>query len=641
MSEYRRKSNLGMNTMEQTEAQWAADSRVFDVNVVLVCTDGSNQGKHKMADGLKTWAQLSFVDTGGGGGGQLTADELAAINGSASPSAANVVITTSALTAGLATKEDRFIQFFQATIDGVLHNFKPNFIIGGKMSWVADEDATAVFFFDNSGAGFWKLDIGPSGVAVASDAGDEADPTAVPSWDLTGITLVVGPQVYGPTSQEAIEGLAQRYQVGKTLYVDATLGDDDTAIKGREDKPYETCTAAKAAAVSGDLIKVRPGTYNEKNLLKNGVNWYFETGAIVRYANDAQGFIFDDGADGTDAAVVCSIDGHGLFQWVNDYATATDHFGVLRVEKSGSIVRINGKRIEQLGNNFQFGWTILQYNGLIYSTLSDGIFSEAGSYNLGWHGGTAHLNAHRIEGGDIAWAGDSVGGDWYINAQKINLTSADIGIAAISEDTVGAIWITTEVLKASSQKLVQVGAKVYITAQKIWHTGTGAMFETGGSSLWVTAQKLTSASGVYFVNEGGDCKAIIDAQQYECLLAGAEASGYGMFYNEGADLTLRGGKVTITNAGETQVGVTHVSGSTRMIAVVMDFGGNDQKDSNPISVSAAGLVLDHCTLIAPAGADSITAGSAVDVVSYGSYANTAVDGNVTVDGLLTVGAYVA
>lgn len=143
---------------------------------------------------------------GGGGADELTADELDAINGAASPSASNVFSTAD----DLDTKEDLFVRFFQATIDGVLHNFKPNFVIGGKMSWVADEDATAVFFYDNSGAGFWKLDIGPSGVAVASDAGDEADPTAVPSWDLTGITLVVGPQVYGPTSQEAIEGLAQK-----------------------------------------------------------------------------------------------------------------------------------------------------------------------------------------------------------------------------------------------------------------------------------------------------------------------------------------------------------------------------------------------------------------------------------------------
>jgi len=167
---------------------------------------------------------------GGGGTDELTADELAAINGAASPSASNVVVTTSALTAGLATKEDLFIQFFQATIDGVLHKFKPNFIIGGKMSWVADEDPTAVFFYDNSGAGFWKLDIGVSGVAVASSAGNEADPTAVPAYTLTGITLVVGPRVYGSTSQQAIEALTKAMELGKYRGKRTFSGTTDTLV---------------------------------------------------------------------------------------------------------------------------------------------------------------------------------------------------------------------------------------------------------------------------------------------------------------------------------------------------------------------------------------------------------------------------
>jgi hypothetical protein len=53
---------------EQTEAQWAVDGRVFDVNVVLVPTDGSNKGKHKLADGIRTYAELSFVENTSSGG---------------------------------------------------------------------------------------------------------------------------------------------------------------------------------------------------------------------------------------------------------------------------------------------------------------------------------------------------------------------------------------------------------------------------------------------------------------------------------------------------------------------------------------------------------------------------------------------
>ncbi len=66
-----RKTTLNAMTVEQSEAQWAADSRVFDVNKMLVPSDGPNQGKHKLADGIRTYAQLSFVDTGIGGTGTI------------------------------------------------------------------------------------------------------------------------------------------------------------------------------------------------------------------------------------------------------------------------------------------------------------------------------------------------------------------------------------------------------------------------------------------------------------------------------------------------------------------------------------------------------------------------------------------
>ena len=50
--------------------------------------------------------------------------------------------------------------------------------------------------------------------------------------------------------------------VGNVLYVDAVNGNDGTAVRGRFDKPYLTVAAALAAALSGDQVAIRPGTYN-------------------------------------------------------------------------------------------------------------------------------------------------------------------------------------------------------------------------------------------------------------------------------------------------------------------------------------------------------------------------------------------
>ena len=68
------KQTLAKKTYEQTEAQWQSDTRVFDVHMELVPTDGPNRGKHKLANGINTYSQLSFVEDGAGGGTVMSVD---------------------------------------------------------------------------------------------------------------------------------------------------------------------------------------------------------------------------------------------------------------------------------------------------------------------------------------------------------------------------------------------------------------------------------------------------------------------------------------------------------------------------------------------------------------------------------------
>lgn len=120
-------------------------------------------------------------------------------------------------------------------------------------------------------------------------------PPALVSALLLSVALQAVGQASGPVSISRVTGLTTGLSRGKSLYVDATHGSNTTGTRGRSDKPYLTITAAKAAAQSGDTIYVRPGTYNEKNLLKNGVNiWGPE--ADVTYTSASQGGIIDDSA---------------------------------------------------------------------------------------------------------------------------------------------------------------------------------------------------------------------------------------------------------------------------------------------------------------------------------------------------------
>jgi hypothetical protein len=265
---------------------------------------------------------------------------------------------------------------------------------------------------------------------------------------------------------------------------------------------------------------------------------------------------------------------------------------------------------------------------------------------MGWTGGTGYFNFPEYYGSQVTWAGTSVGGNWYINCEAMTLTATDIGIYAESIDTVGALWIEAKLISGSFTHALMSGqsGKVYVTAQKIWQqagAGGGPVINPSGGKWWIATQKMTSATGRFFTCEGGSATVNLDVQEYENELVGEETNNQWGFFNEGANLTIHGGILTVSNPGETYVGITHVDGVTRAKGFVIDLSGNDRATSYPVNLNGAGLVLDNCTLVAPSGTDSISALAAQTVVSYGSYANTAVDGNVTVSGLLTVGAYVA
>ena len=128
---------------------------------------------------------------------------------------------------------------------------------------------------------------------------------------------------------------------GKLLWVDAVHGNDDLAVRERLTVPFKTLNGAKAAAVSGDTIVVMPGTYNERNLLKNNVNWHFLNGAIVLFNGTGDGAIFDTSANGTNAAVVSQITGFGDFRCSPTSGTAH----VIHSDANNSTLYVEARRL--------------------------------------------------------------------------------------------------------------------------------------------------------------------------------------------------------------------------------------------------------------------------------------------------------
>jgi len=112
---------------------------------------------------------------------------------------------------------------------------------------------------------------------------------------------------------------------GRTIWVDSVNGDDNTAVVGRQDLPFETLNAAQTAASTGYTVIVRPGTYDERVVLSD-INFHFENGAILHYTGTSTGQAFGDDLV---SPATCKVTGWGVFRHsgLPDTGNPTDNAG--------------------------------------------------------------------------------------------------------------------------------------------------------------------------------------------------------------------------------------------------------------------------------------------------------------------------
>jgi hypothetical protein len=180
----------------------------------------------------------------------------------------------------------------------------------------------------------------------------------------------VGDSDYIPLDvQEGPVYETQKFKAGKfgkrggLVFVDKIYGNDSTGLRERADRPFLTLTAAKLAAIPGDCIVVRPGEYDENNLLKSGVNWYFLPGAVVSYTQNSAQAIFDD----SDGFSVSEIHGYGSFETLN--ASTSD---VIKLSNNSALT-LEGKSLSS-----QTGSAIRAVQGTVF-VKADSIDASAAS----------------------------------------------------------------------------------------------------------------------------------------------------------------------------------------------------------------------------------------------------------------------
>lgn len=215
---------------------------------------------------------------------------------------------------------------------------------------------------------------------------------------------------------------------GNLLWVDQVNGVDALATRGRMTIPFKTLTKAKEAAQSGDTIMVLPGTYNETNLLRNGVNLHFFAGAVLDCNTASSDAVFDD----NNTAMDCAITGDGCFR------TPSGRY-LVRTRHASSVIRFEcSELLPHSGNSCQGWWCQAGSQQIMVKSQAN-----AGSANLllSWGGaqyasiaGTVCGKLHCAGGIQSTQAAELAASSVLCEAGEQRITTPNINSTEITAD---------------------------------------------------------------------------------------------------------------------------------------------------------------------------------------------------------------
>jgi hypothetical protein len=340
----------------------------------------------------------------------------------------------------------------------------------------------------------------------------------------------------------------------KTLWVDAEFGSDLTGIRGRFDKPYATIGQAKTNAIAGDLIRVFPGTYTDRDILKPGVNYHFYAGArMTNYysgAGSTRG-VFDDWTGATTNV----IDGNGQFDYFS--AAFGDH-GFMLTTNPATEIHFKAKKVTCANDDSVSGLIaafMVTNCARMYIDVDEYLDTkiadpdvESSAYCIYWEAGQmfANIRNAKTEFGYIAWGNNSanVTNDLYYSGHFAESTlGPTFYMSAVTRNL--KMWLDVLEIRADSSIAISSvngkTGKMYVKAEKI--SGSPCVAADGDTEIWVTAQKLTvSGLGGSWVSTHGGCALSIDVMQYEQT----QTMGAGFNLNGGTN-HFKGGRAVTTN----------------------------------------------------------------------------------------------
>ncbi len=240
---------------------------------------------------------------------------------------------------------------------------------------------------------------------------------------------------------------------GNTLWVDSVFGADGTALSDRQDLPWLTIGAALTAAVSGDTVRVRSGTYTESGLT-------VPTGAAM-IGDDFLTTIID-GSGVAGHTVTLSADSY-LQNFRIDVPTAAGFAGVTHSVGTASIYDLD-----------------LRGNGV--AGLGDGIYKTG---------------AGKIVGSNIRCDGGGLGAVCRVDAATLALDAVHVPPSA---GTISDVILIEGTGRFQGQG-VNIGAPTVVDCLHVAGTGTALIFSPNWADAAIGAH--IAADGVDITVVGG------------------------------------------------------------------------------------------------------------------------------------------
>lgn len=557
---------------------WNLDTTVYGADIIGIPLDGPDKGKHKLFDGIHTFAQLSYVeDMGGGGGGAVGSDDVS--NESTVPGS---------------TVTDAFNNVRVAAVTWSDAN-NP----GGSGAFVPAVNQL-VYITDGDGAG-----------RIYRGNGSE---------DLIELIAL---DVY---STGAIA-------TGNTVWVDAVNGDDDTGQAGRMDRPFETIEEARDAASAGDVVHVRSGTFSEVGIAKNGVSYLFDPNATINYVGSSGLGVIDDSS----GPIVAKFIGGNNIRWESSGASDA---GTINVVDEDSDIEIEAGKLSALwtgnsspGHGPGVIWGVAGKLKVRATevVLESGDGQYDGEYVIGWTDGTLHVVAHIIRsempnnlGGVAAVSSPATtSGEFWVEAQQIR---TQVSMQCPGSDA--RMWVRAMDITINSdggQAVYASGGRLYVQAMRIKNENTGGGIRNEGGILWLNSQKVT-ASG-----ETGQAVSLIDGTTDADILEIEDGGGLGTgIYCEFGTHVVK--NVRFVSGADTVAGVSISGGTLILENCVIDTSAS--ATGNPVAISGGTLILRNTKLIPNAARNAIESGGSHTVQAENSKYTVGVSAGISFEGTM-------